>query len=385
MPGTIVIGGSLAQKPARGGHTWVLLQYLLGFRRLGWDVLLLDRLEPYMCHDAAGRGCSLHESVNLRYLQSVMARFGLDGNFSVSYDHGREVVGLGREEVLSRTKNSPFLLNIMGFVDDDEILAEAPRRVFLDIDPGFGQIWSDLGLHDPFDGHDEFVTIGENVGRHFCKVPTCGREWITTPQPVMLDEWPASAPAGDRFTTIGAWRGSYGTLEHRGRKYGQRVHEFRRFLELPRLTGHRFEIALDIHAAEVEDLARLHEGGWTLADPGVIGSTPEAYREYICASMAELMVAKHIYVATRSGWFSDRSICYLASGRPVLAQDTGIRERYPVGEGLLAFSDLDEAQAGVEEIASHPERHRRAAREIAEDRFASDVVLPRLLEKLGLG
>jgi len=384
MPGTIVIGGSLAQKPARGGHTWVLLQYLLGFRRLGWDVLLLDRLEPYMCHDAAGRGCSLHESVNLRYLQSVMARFGLDGNFSVSYDHGREVVGLGREEVLSRTKNSPFLLNIMGFVDDDEILAEAPRRVFLDIDPGFGQIWSDLGLHDPFDGHDEFVTIGENVGRHFCKVPTCGREWITTPQPVMLDEWPASAPAGDRFTTIGAWRGSYGTLEHRGRKYGQRVHEFRRFLEMPSLTRQEFEVALDIHPDETGDLARLADNGWRLVDPKVVAADPIAYRSYIQGSKAEFMVAQNMYVEARSGWLSDRSLCYLASGRPVVAQDTGLDGLYALGEGLLTFTTVEEARAAVEDVCRDYGRHARAARALAEDCFDSSKVLQRLLDKLAV-
>jgi len=367
----LILAGAVAQRANVGGHTWVFLQYLLGLRALGWDVMLVDRLT------ADEAACS-------RYLVDVMDRFGLGDSFTVLLDDGT-TIGRSRPEALEHARTSVALINVMGFLDDEDILTAAPMRVFLDIDPGFGQMWRALDLADPFAGHEAFVSVGENIGCDTCAIPTCGLDWITTPQPIVLDQWPVAGGPGAGFTSVGAWRGPYGPIEYEGRTYGLRVHEFRRFLELPRLTGHRFEIALDIHAAEVEDLARLHEGGWTLADPGVIGSTPEAYREYICASMAELMVAKHIYVATRSGWFSDRSICYLASGRPVLAQDTGIRERYPVGEGLLAFSDLDEAQAGVEEIASHPERHRRAAREIAEDRFASDVVLPRLLEKLGLG
>jgi len=368
----LILAGAVAQRANVGGHTWVFLQYLLGLRALGWDVMLVDRLtadEP---------------AASSRYLVDVMERFGLGDSFTVLLDDGA-TAGRSREEALEHARTSAALINVMGYLDDEDILAAAPKRVFLDIDPGFGQMWRALGQADPFAGHDEFVTVGENVGRGDCTVPTCGIDWITTPQPVVLNEWPVADGAGEAFTSVGAWRGPYGPIEYEGRTYGLRVHEFRRFLELPRRTGRRFEVALDIHAAEHEDLTRLHESGWTLADPGVVAATPQAYRDYIRGSSAELMVAKHIYVATRSGWFSDRSICYLASGRPVLAQDTGIRERYPVGEGLLAFSDLDEAQAGVEEIASHPERHRRAAREIAEDRFASDVVLPRLLEKLGLG
>src|SRR5689334_1230831 len=162
MRGTIVIGGSVAQKPGSGGHTWVFLQYLLGFRRLGCDVLLLDRLQPEMCRDDEGRPCAFARSVNARYLADVMRRFGLAERFHLSCDD--QSIGLPRPRVIETVRQSALLLNVMGFVDDPEILAAAPRRAFLDIDPGFGQMWRELGLHDMFRGHDRYVTIGLNIG-----------------------------------------------------------------------------------------------------------------------------------------------------------------------------------------------------------------------------
>ena len=272
----------------------------------------------------------------------------------------------------------------MGFLDDEEILAAAPLRAFLDIDPGFGQIWCDLGLHDPFTGHDRHVTVGERIGEPGCIVPTCGLEWIATKPPVALGEWPAVPSSGGAFTSVGSWRGPFGPLEYGGRTYGLRAHEFRRFFELPDLTGARFEVALDIDEAEVEDLRRLREHGWTLADPRQEAADPWRYREYIRSSGAELMIAKNLYVDTRSGWFSDRSACYLATGRPVLAQDTGLDGLVPSGEGLVTFTTLEEAAAGAEAIGADYARHSRAAREIAVDHFSADRVLPRLLERLGV-
>src|SRR6516165_2779704 len=197
MPPTIVIAGSLAQKPRQGGHTWVFLQYLLGFRCLGWDVLFLDRLEPDMCVDEAGKQCSFADSLNLRYFHEVMNGFGLADVFSLNYNHGECIVGVPRQLVLERTRNAALLLNVMGFLTDEEVLSSARRRVFLDIDPGFGQMWHDLELHNLFHGHDDYVTIGENIGRADCSIPTCGLKWITTPQPIVLDHWPAANSGGD--------------------------------------------------------------------------------------------------------------------------------------------------------------------------------------------
>jgi hypothetical protein len=257
------------------------------------------------------------------------------------------------------------------------------KPVFLDIDPGYPQMWRELGLADMFEGHDAFVTIGENIGRPDCLIPDCGLEWITTPPPVDLESWPV-APGGASFTTVATWRNPYGTVTFDGTTYGSRVHEFRKFVELPRLVGADFELALDIDAAEVDDLALLERNGWRLVDPKRVAGTPDAYRSYIQGSKAEICIAQNIYVATRSGWISDRSLCYLASGKPVLAQDTGFSDNYPVGEGLIAFSTLDEAAAGVEEIERNYERHSRAARELAEEHFDAGKVMGRLLDRLGV-
>jgi hypothetical protein len=257
--------------------------------------------------------------------------------------------------------------------------------VFFDIDPGFGQMWRELGWHDAYGGYDRYVSVGERIGQAGCSVPPCGIEWIPTRQPIVLEYWPAAAstPSG-AFTSVGAWRGPFAPIEYRGKRYGLRAHEFRKFLTLPALTGESFEVALDIHGAETTDLDRLRESGWRLADPRTIAADPSSYRSYIARSKAEFMVAKNMYVETQSGWFSDRSVCYLASGKPVLAQDTGLDALYQIGEGLLTYRTLDQAVAGVREISGNYSLHARRARELAEEYFDSAKVLSRLLSRLNL-
>ena len=385
MKGTIVIAGSLAQKPHQGGHTWVFLQYLLGFQRLGWDVLFLDRLEPEMCVDTSGNRCAAEASTGFRYLQDVMTTFGLGDRFAVACDAGQRFIGLSRQDVETRVGEAATLINVMGFFSDTEILARARTRVFLDIDPGFGQMWRELGWHDPYHGYDHYVTIGENIGRPGCTIPDCGLTWVTTKQPIVLEHWPVSeAPAGAAFTSVGSWRGPFGPIEYDGKTYGLRVHEFRKFIALPTLSSEVFEVALNIHSAETNDLALLSKHGWRLADPVAAAWTPQTYQAYIAGSKAEFMVAKNLYVQSLSGWVSDRSICYLATGRPVLAQNTGLDDLYETGEGLVTFRTLDEAVAGADEISRNLPRHSRRARELAESYFDSDRVLSRLLGKLGL-
>jgi hypothetical protein len=373
--GRIVIAGSVAQKAHNAGHTWQFLQYLLGFERLGWDVLLLDSLEH--AEDPAAEGA------RIAYVEQTMREHDLDGAWTIALPGGRHA-GLPRGEALRFVRDADLLLNVMGFCGDEELLGAARRRVFLDTDPGFPQMWHDLGLADVFAGHDAHVTIGERIGEPDCEIPTCGLDWITTPQPVVLDAWPrARAPPRRPFTSVASWRGAYGPVDYAGKTYGLRVHEFRRFARLPELTGRAFELALAIHAAEAPDLALLRDTGWSLVDPGDVATTPAGYRAFIAESAAELMIAKGMYVQSRSGWFSERSICYLASGRPVVAQDTGLGDLYPLGSGLLAFESLDEAAACVESIALGYGRHAAAARAIAEERFDSDRVLGRLLERVG--
>jgi hypothetical protein len=369
---TIVVGGAVAQKPRHGGHAWVFLQYLLGLQRLGWEVLLLDRLLPEM-------GGPPPEFIR------IMREFGLEDRFALLRDGSRETIGLSRKAVLERVGGSPLLLNVMGFISDHEVLARASQRVFLDIDPGFPQMWHALGLHDAFAGHNAFVTIGANIGRPDCLVPTCAIDWITTVQPVVLERWPAKpSTLPGRFTCIASWRGSNAPVEYCGTTYGLRVHEFRKYAPLPCLSGREFELALDIHPSEASDIALLARGGWSLVDPRAVACSPADYQAYIQASAAEFMVAKHMYVASRSGWFSDRSICYLASGKPVLAQDTNLCQLLPVGQGLVTFRTLEEARAGADEVTNNYQAHARAARALAEEYFNSDIVLSRLLARLGV-
>jgi hypothetical protein len=200
---------------------------------------------------------------------------------------------------------------------------------------------------------------------------------------VVLEHWPAQKPEpGGAFTSIASWRGPFGPVEYQGKTYGLRVHEFRKFAALPRLSSAQFDLALDIDPAETKDISLLAENGWRLLDPRQVAGSPARYRQFVQQSGAELMIAKNMYVASRGGWFSDRSLCYLASGRPVLAQDTGFTDRYPSGEGLVAFTTLEEAVAGVDTICRDYPRHARAARAIAEEYFDSDKVLGRLLEKV---
>lgn len=199
-----------------------------------------------------------------------------------------------------------------------------------------------------------------------------------------LSEWQPGGEHGGRFTSVVSWRGPFGPIEYDGRRYGLRVHEFRRFLELPALTRERFEVALDIDDADRADAESLEQHGWRLADPRAVAGDPWRYRDYVQGSAAEFMVAKNLYVDTRSGWFSDRSACYLASGRPALVQDTGLEGAVPLGEGLLTFSNPAEAAAAVEGVCADYHRHSRAARAIAEEHFAAERVLPGLLRKLGV-
>lgn len=371
--GTIILGGALAAQPDSGGHSWVFLRYLLGLQRLGWRVVFLD-----MLHEGT------HDGTGAAYLTRVMRAFGLERSFAFLRTDSPETVGLSRADLLEAVASSAMFLNVMGYVSDPDVLDAAPRRVFLDIDPGFPQMWRALGLHDAFQGYHDFVTIGENIGQPDCEIPLCGIQWTTTTQPVVMDQWPATS-GGDRISSVVTWRGAFDPIEFGGKTYGLRVHEFRKYAPVPKLAGAACELALRIDPSETADVALLKRGGWSIIDPRVVAGDPLSYRRYVQCSQGEFMVAKNLYVQTRSGWFSDRSACYLASGKPVVAQSTGIEHRYPVGEGLLTFSTLEEAVSGVQEVLGNYEHHAKRARELAQEYFESDKVLGELLDKLGIG
>jgi hypothetical protein len=268
-------------------------------------------------------------------------------------------------------------------LQDERIISSIPVRAYLDLDPTFNQLWDCAQNIDVrFNGHTHFVSIGQSIGEPDCKVPTCGRTWIKTFQPVVLSRWPrVIGPVEKVLTTVGNWR-AYGSIEYEGVFYGQKAHSLRQFFGLPRSTKERFRLALGIHNSEIKDLEALAQNGWEIINPAQAVRTPGDYQEFVQNSWAEFGIAKSGYVHSRCGWFSDRSACYLASGRPVIAQETGFSRHIQTGEGLFAFSDEQDIIDAIGKLNSNYQRHALAAREIAERYFASEKVLSTLLEQL---
>ena len=368
----VIVSGMIAATPGQGGAAWAILQYLLGLRRLGCRVHFVEPIDTPEVPDASASYC-----------RAVMGRFGLDGSWALVPVDGGEPAGMTRPALRKAATETDVLLNVSGMLSDPDVLDPVPVRAFLDLDPGFVQLWHQEGDADMgFGAHTHFVSVADAIGSPGCPIPDCGLSWIPTLPPVVLEQWPAA----DRLeteaaTTVGHWR-SYGSIHHEGLHFGQRAHSLRTIMDLPRRTGTPLALALGIHPDETSDLAALEENGWTLVDPDEVARLPDDYARFVRGSWAELGVAKLGYVVSDSGWFSDRSACYLASGRPVVAQDTGFGRRLPVSAGLFAFSSADEAAVGLEEIARDYERHRAGARAVAEEHLDSDRVLGSLLERL---
>jgi hypothetical protein len=375
----VIVSGMVAGTPRQGGAAAAVLQYVLGLARLGHDVVLIEQYDAGEGGDPVGRFAA---SESARYFRTVTRELELDDRAALLLASHRETVGLGYERLERFSRDADIVLNISGMLTDERLLESVPMRVYLDLDPAFNQLWHATGVDMRFDGHTHFVTVGQAIGTPACAVPTFDLDWIPTVPPVVLAEWPLQEGPGDAFTTVGHWR-AYGSIEYRGIHYGQKVHSLRRFIALPKLTDARIALALAIHSDEHDDLALLADNGWTLIDPDRVADTPATYRRFIQRSRAELGIAKSGYVESRSAWFSDRSACYLASGRPVIAQETGFSDFLPSGEGLLAFETIDDLVVGVEEIDRDYGRHSAAARSLAVERFDSDKVLSALLRRIG--
>lgn len=381
MSRRIVVAGAIANKVGSGGEAWVRMSWVRGFAELGYDVDFVEQIGADACVDETGAPADAGISYNRRYFDRVIRRFGLDGSATLVVDDGR-TFGHRRDEMLDRIREADLLVDISGHLRDEGLARAARRSVLVDIDPGFTQYWHAMGVA-PIPEHDVYFTIGENIGSSTCSIPTCGRRWHATRQPVVLDDWPVSDDATrsfDRFSTVGNWRGPYGAITIEGRILGLKVHEFRKVIALPTEVEARFELAMSFHPADAADRDALRATGWDVVDPAEHCAEPDAFRRYVQASSAEFSVAQGVYVETRSGWFSDRTARYLASGLPVLVQDTGFSGLLPTGLGIVPFSTYDEAIAGARDILARYDEHRIAARSIAESRFASDVVLSRFLE-----
>lgn len=382
---TVVVSGALANKPWNGGEAWVRLSWLLGFRKLGFDVHFVEEIRRAACVDASGAACAFEESANLAYFQQVTDQFGLSAAATLLYENGEQTHGTTCAELLDLAGEAALLVNISGHLASEPFFSRFRRKAYVDIDPGFTQIWHAAGnTGTRLRGHDVYFTIGENVGKRGCSIPTGGISWRPTRQPVVLEDWPVVASDEGRFTTVASWRGPYGPIEHEGKVLGLKVHEFRKVVELPGRCSQEFEIALSIHPADAKDLDLLRRHGWHIADARIVAPDPRAFRRYVQSSCAEFSVAQGVYVDTGSGWISDRTVRYLASGKPALVQDTGFRRSYPAGKGLVPFRTLEEAVGGAEDIARDPEGHGREARALAEAFFDSDTVLGRLAEEVGI-
>ena len=365
---SIVLSGMVAADPYQGGATWAVLQYVLGLERLGHDVTVV---EPVPAAEAPIVG----------YFEQVGAEFGLRAALLVRGT--RESVGLAYAELLRRARAADLLVNINGLLADESLFDEFDVRVYLDIDAGFNQLWhATQGIDRRFAGHTHHFTIGLGIGEDWSPVPTCGIDWEKTLQPVVLSEWPlADRIREDALTTVGNWRGT-GSFEHDGVFYGQKAHSLRRLIDLPTRTDESFRLALAIHPDETKDLDALARNGWQLVDPAEVAATPSDYRRFIQGSKAEFGLVREGCVAAPCGWFSERSACYLASGRPVIAQETGFSRFLPTGEGLFSFASADDVLAAIEELRRDYQRHAQAARAIAEEHFDSDRVLTKMLDLL---
>lgn len=374
---SVVVAGALASKYRNGGEAWVRLSWLDAFRRLGFDVWFVEQVPD------PGPGSGPPPADLVRWFAGVTGESGLAGRSWLASESGVWFgPPAGRLEELAG--GAEMVLNISGNLTLP-LLDRFRRRVFLDIDPGFTQFWHERGLlGDELERHSHHFTIGGNIGRPGCPIPTGGLRWRPTTQPVVLDEWPETpSDSCARLTTVGSLRGPYGRVERAGRAFGLKIHEMRRFAALPRIVRPRMELAFRIDPGDRADRERLARCGWGLTDPDAVAADPHAFRRYVQGSDGEFSVAQGIYAETASGWFSDRTVRYLASGKPAVVQDTGAAD-LPAGEGLLTFRTLPEAAAAVEAVTADYDRHRKAARRLAEERFEATRVASAMAEDVGV-
>ena len=377
----ILVLGYIVRGPL-GGLAWHHLQYVMGLRALGHDVYFIEDSDDYpSCYDPERNVVGADPSYGLRFAAQTFDRVGL-GNRWGYYDAPSDCwMGPLAPRAHDVCNSAELLLNLSGVNPLRPWLARVSHRVFVDTDPAFIQIHH---LTDPRSlelaaGHNSFFTYAENIGHDNCLVPADGFPWQPTRQPIQVDAWPTTP--GSRtasWTTVMQWE-SYRALQYDERHYGMKSESFESFVDLPSHVGSIFEIALGSQNAPRDF---LRSKGWHLLDPLKVTRDPWTYQSFIRGSKAEFSVAKHGYVASRSGWFSERSAAYLASGRPVLTQQTGFSDRLPTGEGLLGFNTMEDVLAGIEEIDAHYDDHCRAARELAEEFFEARKVLTDLIERV---
>jgi len=369
----ILFAGIIARYPF-GGVTWCSLMYLLGLRALGHEVFYIEDTGECV-YDPVQNTRATDPSYGTGYIQAALEPHGLGDRWAfVNYDgsyHGRSAADVQRF-----CADADLYLNLSGgswFWRDE--YARIPRSAFIDSDPAFTQLAiakAEPWYVDFFKRFDRLFTFGANIGTQACAVPVGDFTWHKTWQPVTLDHWRSPTPPGPDFTTVMTWQ-----IESFADVGGNKDQEFVKYIDLPSRTSQPFELAIN------GPQTLLREHGWSTVPAMEVSRTPDGYREFIWRSRAEFGVAKHTYVDTRSGWFSDRTECYLAAGRPALVQDTGWTAHLPSGEGLLSFSTPDEALAGIDRINGDYATHCRLASEVAREHFDAVRILTRLLDCIG--
>lgn len=382
-----IVTGMIATYPV-GGVAWDYGQYALGLERLGFEVTYLeDTGGP--TYDPTQRAYGDDPAYGVRFLQGFLAAWSptlgqrwhfraLDGT----------TYGMSPEHLDRAIAGADLLLNVSGGTLLRDATMPCPHKVLIDTDPGWNHFvnyprwdanpnWQ--GTHG-WRAHDHFFTYAERIGQPDCVLPTLDIDWCKTRPPVIPELW-RPQPPGARWTTVMTWNNFRQPMVFDGVTYGTKELEFGRMESLPARTGARLEVAVGGLHPPIDRWRRL---GWSVVDSEAVSRTPDDYRTYVEGSRGEFSVAKNVYVATRSGWFSCRSVCYLAASRPVVVQDTGFSEFVPTGEGLFAFSSPEEAQQAIAAVEADYERHQRAAQEIAREVFDADRVLRKLLAEVGL-
>jgi hypothetical protein len=373
----VIVLGYIVRGPL-GGLAWHHLQYILGLTRLGHDVYFFEDSDDYpSCYDPRTNSLGDDPGYGMEFASHIFEAVGLSWRWAYYDAHTASWFGPAADGALAVCASADILLNISGVNPIREWYERIPTRVLIDTDPLFVQVrhLQNVQAKQRASQHNAFLSFGENVGGT-ATLPDDGFAWHPTRQPIVLECWPfTNGPKQGRFTTVMQWE-SYAPVEYGGKIYGMKSMSFGPYRDLPRRTETSFELAIGNPPAELERC------GWGVRNPLEVTRDPWTYQSFIMESKAEFSVAKHGYVVSRSGWFSERSACYLASGRPVLVQDTGFSEWLPPGRGVIAFEIPDQALEGIKEINSRYEFHCRSARDIAEAYFDSGKVLNQLLNSV---
>jgi hypothetical protein len=379
----IVITGLLGQY-SFGGVIWDYIQYLVGFHDLGHDVWYLEDSGAWP-YDPVKQTITDDCTYNVNFLRGMMEEFGFGDRWIYRNGADGKFHGAGETAARDLIKNGDLLLNVSsaGWLRDYEFGVR--HKMFIDGDPLFCQAGLLEEKHREYASrvraHDSHFTFGLNVGGWDTWVPDTGIRWRKTVQPIALQHWPyAEDEPKDQFTTVMNWA-SYEPKQWQGRLFGQKDLEFEKFRQLPQLTQQPLVMAMGQGVGRKRPTKELRELGWTIVEAGETVPDHHAYRDFLRSSKAEWSVAKHGYVRGRTGWFSCRSACYLALGRPVLVQETGWSRYLPSGTGLLTFVTLEDICRGIHEINSHYDHHRQAARQLAESVFDAKRVCQDLLEQ----